>query len=80
MKEILTVEALVEGKQYLAHGVSHGDGHLSDKEIPCFRRVFFTTTVEGVEYFKVAEKEDSTRGWFEVKRLWSLPDIYNGEK
>lgn len=80
MKEIRTVGDLVQGKQYLAHGVSHGDGHLSDKEFPCFRRVFFTSTDKREPYFEVAEKEDSTRGWFEVKRLWSLPDIYNGEK
>lgn len=68
-KEV-TKDELQNGKEYIAYGTSMGDGHLSDLDIETWRRVKFDNG-----RFVVLEKEDSTRGHFDVKKAFELPQF-----
>lgn len=70
--EIVDVKNLTKGTEYLAYGISHGDGHLSDIDFKTWRRVRFT----GLQ-FEVIEKEDSSRGHFKILNVFELPDMIN---
>lgn len=69
-KEITDTEDLENGKEYISYGTSMGDGHLSDHDFDTWRRVKFENG-----RFVVVEKEDSTRGYFKVQKVFELPDI-----
>jgi hypothetical protein len=74
LDEIVHPDELENGQKYLAYGTSMGDGHLSDIDYDTWRRVKFENG-----RFHVIEKEDSSRGYFKVKRAFKMPQISEGD-